>query len=53
MTDFERIAKQESNEYTALILMLSEISGKLNAIIDLLKVKRVERIELIPEDYME
>ena len=53
MKDFERIAKQESNENTALILMLGEISGKLSTIIDLLKVKKTEIFELLPEDYME
>lgn len=53
MTDFERIARQESNENTALILMLGEISGKLTTIIDLLKAKKTEKIELKPEDYME
>ena len=34
--DFERIAKQEKNENTALILMLGEISGKLTKVADLL-----------------
>lgn len=53
MTDFERIAKQESNEHTALILMLGEISGKLSTIIDLLKIKKTPKSELTPEDYME
>lgn len=53
MTDFERIARQEKNENTALILMLGEISGKLTNIIDLLKIKKTEKNELTPEDYME
>lgn len=51
--DFEEIARRESNENTALILMLGEISGKLKVIIDLLKAKKVENNELVPEDYME
>lgn len=53
MKNFERIAKQESNEKTALILMLGEISGKLKVIIDLLRADKIEKTALKPEDYME
>lgn len=58
MNDFEKIAKQETNEKTALLLMLGIISEKLSEIISLLKNQK-ERDEkhvsavciLTPEDY--
>lgn len=36
-SDFERIYKQESNEKTALVLMLGVLSEKLSDITDLMK----------------
>ena len=50
---FLKIHENETNENTALILMLGDISGKLTNIIDLLKIKKTEKNELTPEDYME
>lgn len=54
--DFEETARKESNENTALILMLGELSGKLNQIIKLLsqnneKCKQISKsLEIIKQD---
>ena len=50
MTSFERIAKQETNENTALILMLGIISEKLTEIIRILKDKKTNNKQLTIED---
>lgn len=53
MENFEKISRQETNENTALILMLGVISEKLSSIIDLLKINKLPKAKLTPEDYME
>lgn len=50
MDKFDKIYNQESNESTAFILMLGEISGKLTQIINLLKLKKNIKIDFFDED---
>lgn len=50
---FLEIYEKETNENTALILMLSVINQNLLKIQDLLKKVDKRSLELSPEDYME
>lgn len=50
---FKEIYKNETNEHTAFVLMLSVISEKLSEIINLLGEKPTSKTALTPEDYME
>ena len=53
MENFEKISRQETNENTALVLMLGVISEKLSSIIDLLKISKLPKAKLTPKDHME
>ena len=53
MKEFEKISRRETNEHTALILMLSVISDKISEIILLLK-EPYKVVDTLPkEDYLE
>lgn len=53
MENFEKISRQETNENTALILMLGVISEKLSEIIGLLKNKKQQYNPILKDDYLE
>lgn len=52
MTEFEKIGKRETNENTALILMLGVLSEKLSEIIKLLSINN-KKFNLIKKDLKE
>lgn len=47
MKDFEKIAKEETNEFTALVLMLGVLSTKLTNITDLISVSNALSKEML------
>jgi hypothetical protein len=47
MKDFKEIARQETNEFTALILMLGVLSEKLTDITDLLSMSNTLSKEIL------
>lgn len=49
MTDFEKIAKQERNEYTALILMLGVLGEKLTDITNLISTSTTLSNEILKQ----
>ena len=47
MKDFEKISKEETNEFTALILMLGVLREKLTGIADLISISNALSKEML------